>query len=89
MKNYKLERNLKKKKKIKTIYENEQKNYTEIEKHKFHQHKSLILINNVYIDKIVAFNEVFLVKKNLNVLLVTRRVKNYSFMYISSKDACI
>ena len=37
----------------------------EIQKQKFHQHKEPISIKNVDINKIVLFNKVSLVKKNL------------------------
>ena len=37
--------------------------YTEIEKQKFLQHKSLISINNVHINKIVVSNKVSFRKK--------------------------
>ena len=36
---------------------------TEIEKHKFHQHKSPILRNHIYINKIVVSNKVSFGKK--------------------------
>ena len=39
--------------------------HTEIEKHKFHRHKSPISINNVDIDKIVVSNKAFFRKKRL------------------------
>ena len=45
---------------------------TEIEKHKLHQNKSPISINNIDINEIIRF---FLVKGVLNTLLVTKMVK--------------
>ena len=42
---------------------------------KFHQHKSLILINNIDINKITVSNKYILVKNVLNILLVTKMLK--------------
>ena len=50
---------------------------TEIEKLKFDQHKSPILINNIDINKIEVSNKVSFGKKRiLNILLATKIVKN-------------
>ena len=43
---------------------------TEIEKYKFHQRESAILINNIDVNRIVYLIKDFLVKKILNVSLV-------------------
>ena len=45
---------------------------TEIEKQKFQQHESSILINNIDINKIIGS---LLVKRVLNILLVTSMLK--------------
>ena len=47
----------------------------QVEKHKFHQYKSPISINGVDISKIIVSNRVSLVKKVLNILLGTKKVK--------------
>ena len=54
---------------------------TEIEKYKFHQHKSPILIDDIDINKIVVPNKV---KRALNILLARKMLKkldlyDYSF----------
>ena len=57
---------------------------TEIEKSKFHQNKSSILIDNTDIYKIVVSNKISLVKRILNILLAIKMLKKldlyaYSF----------
>ena len=80
LESYKLKKALKKirknwlrwkKSKLKTIY----KNFiyinfddSEIEKYKFHLYKSLILIDNIDINKVVVSNKVSFGKKILNIL---------------------
>ena len=59
---------------------------TEIEKQKFQQHESSILINNIDINKIIGS---LLVKRALNILLITSMLKKRSFMHVSFKNACI
>ena len=49
--------------------------HIKVEKHKFHQCKSPILINNEDISKIVVSNSVLFGKKGLNILLGTMMVK--------------
>ena len=48
----------------------------EVQKQKFHQHKGAISIKNVDIDEIVVSNKVPLAKKDLNILFVTKMLKN-------------
>ena len=48
----------------------------EVQKQKFHQHKGAISIKNVDIDEIVVSNKVPLAKKSLNILFVTKMLKN-------------
>ena len=48
----------------------------EIEKEKFRQHKKPISIKNIDINKTVVSNKVFLVKKDLNISLATKMLKN-------------
>ena len=47
----------------------------EIEKWKFYQHKKPILIDNIDINIIVVQNQVFLVKRILNILLAIKMLK--------------
>ena len=46
-----------------------------LKKHKFHQRKSPISINNTDINKIVVSDKVSLEKKGSKILLVTKMVK--------------
>ena len=48
----------------------------EVEKHKFHQHKSPTSVYNINVNKIVVLNEAPLMKKFLNILLGIKMVKN-------------
>ena len=64
---------------------------TEIEEHKFHQNKNTILIKDVDMDKTVVSNNFLLVKKILNISLVTKIIKQldpdaYSFQKFGLKD---
>ena len=62
---------------------------TEIEKHKFHQHETLVLTENIDIDKIVGSNKVCFGKTSFNILLLTKMIKNrHSYISFSKKDAC-
>ena len=47
----------------------------EIEKWKFYQHKKAISIDNIDINIIVVQNQVFLVKRILNILLAIKILK--------------
>ena len=48
---------------------------TETEKHKFHQLKSSVLINNIDNNKIVVSNKVSFTKKSFKFFIVTKMVK--------------
>ena len=48
---------------------------TDIEKQKFHQHKSPILIDNIGINKIVVYNKVPFCKKEIDILLAIKMLK--------------
>ena len=48
---------------------------TEIEKYKFHQYKSSILIGNIDINKIVVLNMVSFGKKDFNILVAIEILK--------------
>ena len=48
---------------------------TEIEKYKFHQHKSSFLIANIDINKIVVSSKVSFGKRVLNILLAMKMLK--------------
>ena len=48
---------------------------TEVEKHKFHQNRSPITINNVDIDKIVVSNKVSFSKKDFRYFIGYKDVK--------------
>ena len=52
-------------------------NFTQIEKHKFRQHKCPTSIKNININKIIVFNKVSFGKKvfNLSTLLVKKMLK--------------
>ena len=51
-------------------------NYTEIEKCKFYQHESLILIDNIDINKIAVYLiRSLLLKRILNILLAIKVIK--------------
>ena len=59
----------------------------EAEKHKFHQHKSPILIGDVSINKIIVSNKVPFGKKSFigyKFLLATKKLDHYA-----SKNECI
>ena len=58
---------------------------TEIEKHKFHQHKNPVSINNININKKVLSNKVSFCKKGFKFLLVTKMAKSQTFMYLLPK----
>ena len=45
---------------------------SEVEKHKFHHHKNLILLEVIDVKNIQLSSMVFSGKKNMNVLLVTK-----------------
>ena len=51
-----------------------------VESHKFHQHKSPISTYDLEINKTVVSNSFLLVKKALNMLLVTKMVKSQTIM---------
>ena len=55
---------------------------TETKKHKFHQHKSLILINNVDINKIVISNKVSFSKNVFKYFIGYKDSKNIRPLYI-------
>ena len=57
----------------------------EIENHKFHQYKRHILIKNIDINKIVASKKFSLVKKVLNILLVTKPLRSRPIIHICPK----
>ena len=48
----------------------------EIQKQKFCQHRRPILIKNIDINKIVVSLKVSLVKRDLNILMTTKMLKN-------------
>ena len=57
---------------------------TEIEKYKFHQHKSPISVNNIDINKIIVSNKVSFCKKDFTYFIGFKDAKNvdlytYSF----------
>ena len=54
--------------------------FDDTEKCKFYQHKSPISINHVDINEIVVSISFLLVKKILNILLVTKRV-SYAYIF--------
>ena len=47
----------------------------EVEKYKFYQHKSPILIGDLNINEIIVSNKVFFIKKGFNILLVTNMME--------------
>ena len=58
---------------------------TDIEKQKFHQHKSPILIDNIGINKIVVYNKVPFRKKDFRYFIGYKDVKiSQTFMHIPS-----
>ena len=57
----------------------------EIQKPKFHQHKAPISIKNLHIDKMIVPNKFRLVKKDLNILLFTKKILNL-YVSFSQKD---
>ena len=59
---------------------------TEIEEYKFHQNKSPISINNIDINKIVVSNKLRFCKQDFNISLITKILKNWTFMYILSAN---
>ena len=61
----------------------------EIPKQKFCQYRRPISIKNIDINKIVVSLKVSLVKRDLNILMTTKMLKNYTFMYISPKKDCM
>ena len=52
-------------------------------KHKFHQHKNLISIYDVDINKIILSNKVPLVKRVLNTLLITKFVRTFIPLWLT------
>ena len=59
----------------------------EIQTEKFNQHKRPVSIKQVDIDRIVVHNRFLLVKKDLNILLVAKMLKELNFyVYISPKS---
>ena len=47
----------------------------EVEKYKFYQHKSPILIGDLNINEIIVSNKVFFIKKGFSILLVTNMME--------------
>ena len=61
---------------------------TEIEEYKFHQNKSHISINSIYINKTLVSKSFILVKKILNTLLVIKMLRKLD-LYAYSIQKCI
>ena len=62
---------------------------TEIEKHKFHQHKGPISISNTDINKIVVSNKVSFGKKDFKYFIGYKDGKKLPFIHFASKNDCI
>ena len=57
-----------------------------IPKQKFHQHKIIISVKNIEIDKIVVSSKALFVKKDLNILLVAKMIRKLNLcVYFSPK----
>ena len=57
-----------------------------IPKQKFHQHKRIISVKNIEIDKIVVSSKALFVKKDLNILLVAKMIRKLNLcVYFSPK----
>ena len=61
----------------------------EIQKQKFCQYKKPISIKGIDTNKIVHLMRSLLVKKDLNILLTSKILKNQTFIYISPKHEYI
>ena len=64
-------------------------NDNEIKKYRFHQHKSLILMDNIDINKSVVSNKISFGKKNFKYFTGYKDVKKYTFIHIRSENECI
>ena len=82
---------MKKKKNKEKIKKTDYKRFgnIEIEKQKFHQDKSTILIENIDVNKIIVSNKVSFGEKGFKCSINNKDAKNQAFMHISSKDKCI
>ena len=57
-----------------------------IPKQKFHQHKRIISVKNIEIDKIVVSSKALFVKKDSNILLVAKMIRKLNLcVYFSPK----